>query len=113
MSITLLINELPNIEYFIWIAIRVGYVIVHDCFHIRLIAKLIIDVGKIKHEYNNVKFNYNEDNDLSIKEPSRSKIIEEFSLFYFGVDPNFNNHNKWKGYINNEQLLVSKNFFED
>ena len=44
-------------------------------------------------------------NDLSIKEPSRSKIIEEFSLFYFGVDPNFNNQDKWKGYINNEELL--------
>ena len=26
----------------------------------------IIDVGKIKHEYNNIKFNYNEDNDVSI-----------------------------------------------
>jgi len=36
---TLLTNELPNIEQFISIAIRVGNVIVHDDFHIRLIRE--------------------------------------------------------------------------
>ena len=43
--------------------------------------------------------------------PSREHLIESFSKFYFGGDPKENPRN-WKGYINNEPLLVNRDFFE-
>ena len=50
-------------------------------------------------------------NKLSIKPPSRDKVINNFEKLYFGYNPNENNM-KWSGFINNEELLVDKNFFD-
>ncbi len=49
-------------------------------------------------------------NKLSLKPPSRDKIINSFEKLYFGCNPN-ENHMNWSGFINNEKLLVDKNFF--
>ena len=49
-------------------------------------------------------------NKLSLKPPSRSDVINNFEKLYFGCNPN-ENHTKWSGFINNEKLLVDKNFF--
>ena len=49
-------------------------------------------------------------NKLSLKSPSRDKVINNFEKLYFGCNPN-ENHIKWSGFINNEELLVDKNFF--
>ena len=49
-------------------------------------------------------------NKLSLKPPSRDNVIKNFEKLYFGCDPN-ENHIKWSGFINNEKLLVEKNFF--
>ncbi len=43
--------------------------------------------------------------------PRREKLVEVFTNFYFGGDPNGNNQN-WTGFIRNEKLLVNKSFFE-
>ena len=45
------------------------------------------------------------------KVPSRKKIIEVFNNFYFGCNPINSSIKKWTGFINNETLLVDKNFF--
>ena len=50
-------------------------------------------------------------NKLSLKPPSRDKVINNFEKLYFGCSPN-EKHNKWTGFINNEKLLVDKSFFE-
>ena len=50
-------------------------------------------------------------NKLSLKPPSRDKIINYFEKLYFGCNPN-EDHIKWSGFINNEKLLVDKNFFD-
>ena len=43
--------------------------------------------------------------------PSRSKLVEVFSSFYFGGDPD-GNPGQWQGFICDEPLLVEKDFFE-
>ena len=48
---------------------------------------------------------------LSLKLPSRKTIIKNFEKLYFGCNPH-ENHVKWSGFINNEKLLVDKNFFD-
>ena len=50
-------------------------------------------------------------NKLSLKPPSRDNIINNFEKLYFGCNPN-ENYFKWSGFINNEKLLVDKNFFD-
>ncbi len=50
-------------------------------------------------------------NKLSLKPPSRDDIIKNFEKLYFGCDPN-ENYMQWTGFINNEELLVDKKFFE-
>jgi len=47
---------------------------------------------------------------LNINTPSRKNIIECFEGFYFGGNPNSDSKD-WKGFINNEELLVEENFF--
>ena len=49
-------------------------------------------------------------NKLSLKAPSRENVINNFEKLYFGCNPN-ENHMKWSGFINNEKLLVDKDFF--
>ncbi len=44
--------------------------------------------------------------------PSRNRVIERFNNFYFGCDPS-ESSSRWKGYINNEILLVKKSFFKN
>jgi len=50
-------------------------------------------------------------NKLSLKPPSKDKVINNFEKLYFGCNPN-DNYMKWSGFINNEKLLVDKNFFD-
>ena len=50
-------------------------------------------------------------NKLSMKPPSRDNVINNFEKLYFGCNPN-ENYMKWSGFINNEKLLVDKNFFD-
>ena len=50
-------------------------------------------------------------NKLSMELPSRENIINNFEKLYFGCNPN-ENYMKWSGFINNEKLLVDKNFFK-
>ena len=45
-----------------------------------------------------------------LKPPQRKDIITCFEDFYFGGDPNIDNEN-WSGFIQNEELLVDKEFF--
>ena len=47
----------------------------------------------------------------SLEVPSREKVINIFTEFYFGGDPNQKNSH-WKGFIKKEQLLVDKEFFQ-
>ena len=47
---------------------------------------------------------------LNINAPSRNNIIERFEGFYFGENPNSDSKD-WTGFINNEELLVEKEFF--
>jgi len=47
---------------------------------------------------------------LSITAPTREILIECFENFYFGGDPNHDS-SEWSGFINDEILLVEKNFF--
>ena len=54
---------------------------------------------------------YIKKNKLSLKPPSRDKVIKNFEKLYFGCKPNENNK-RWSGFINNEELLVDKNFFD-
>ena len=48
---------------------------------------------------------------LSLKIPSRERIVKCFEGFYFGGDPNKDSKN-WSGFITNEDLLVDKKFFD-
>ncbi len=49
---------------------------------------------------------------LSNELPAQDKLIDVFSNFYFGGDPN-GITTQWKGFILNEPLLVEKSFFEE
>jgi len=49
-------------------------------------------------------------NKLYLKPPSRDDVINNFEKLYFGGNQN-ENHMKWSGFINNEKLLVDKDFF--
>ncbi len=51
-------------------------------------------------------------NNLSIKGPSREKIVEVFNDLYFGGDPE-GSPSQWKGFIKNETLLVDQHFFNE
>ncbi len=44
--------------------------------------------------------------------PTLKEIEKIFSNFYFGGDPNGNNH-EWEGFIRNESLLVDQKFFQE
>ncbi len=44
--------------------------------------------------------------------PSREKLIKVFNGFYFGGDP-LGSNQSWKGFIKNEPLLVTTNFFNE
>ena len=44
--------------------------------------------------------------------PSRSELIEVFSGFYFGGDPE-GDPAEWKGFIGDEPLLVTRAFFDE
>ncbi|MBO8234522.1 TIGR01548 family HAD-type hydrolase [Prochlorococcus marinus XMU1419] len=48
---------------------------------------------------------------LNLKIPLREEIVKCFEEFYFGGDPN-KDSKYWSGYINNEELLVDKKFFD-
>ncbi len=50
-------------------------------------------------------------NKLSMKPPSRDEVINNFEKLYFGCNPN-ENYMKWSGFINNEELLIDKKFFD-
>ena len=54
---------------------------------------------------------YRNQNDLNIIPPSRDEIINLFEKLYFGHKSTEANDN-WTGFINNEKLLVDKEFFE-
>ncbi len=47
---------------------------------------------------------------LNISLPTRRNIVECFESFYFGGNPNADSKD-WKGFINNEELLVEGEFF--
>ncbi len=47
---------------------------------------------------------------ISISPPNRNHLIKEFNNFYFGGDP-FGDPKNWKGFINNEPLLVNQRLF--
>ncbi len=49
---------------------------------------------------------------LRISLPSRNNLISKFNNFYFGGNPNHQDHIQWNGFINNETLLVNKEFFD-
>ncbi len=49
--------------------------------------------------------------DLDYEKPSQKLLIEVFNDFYFGGDPN-GDPRQWKGLIQNEPLIVKKDFFE-
>ena len=49
--------------------------------------------------------------DSLIFPPKRKDIIQTFNSFYFGGDPNGGSE-RWKGFINNESLLVTKELFQ-
>ncbi len=79
-----------------------------------------IDIDKAKNEgiWNNdwdlslelIKRSIKKEN-LNLEIPSRAEIIKCFEEFYFGGDPNKNSM-YWSGFINNEELLVDKKFFD-
>ena len=53
---------------------------------------------------------YIKSKNLKLEPPKRGSIISCFEDFYFGNNPN-NNSKDWTGFINNEELLVEKEFF--
>ena len=53
---------------------------------------------------------FHKKNKLSLRPPSRDNVINNFEKLYFGCNPN-DNYINWSGYINNEKLLVDRNFF--
>ena len=50
-------------------------------------------------------------NNLNIKLPTKDKIINMFEKLYFGCKSS-EESKSWTGFINNEELLVEKKFFE-
>ena len=55
---------------------------------------------------------YRDKKDLTIDLPDRNTLINIFTNYYFGGDPNEGSHS-WKGFIKNEPLLVNKEFFHE
>ena len=47
---------------------------------------------------------------LNVQIPNREDIVNSFKVFYFGENPNKDSLG-WSGFINNEELLVDKEFF--
>ena len=47
---------------------------------------------------------------LNLQIPHRKDIVNSFKVFYFGNSPNKDSLS-WSGFINNEELLVDKEFF--
>ena len=78
------------------------------------------DIDKLKNEglWNNdwdmslelIK-RYIEKKNLKIQLPKKTKLIETFNNFYFGYNSH-EDHSSWRGFINNEELLVDKYLFE-
>ena len=54
---------------------------------------------------------YQSKNNLTYQTPEFEEIIQVFSDFYFGGDPNGDSR-QWEGFIKNEPLLVERGFFE-
>ena len=54
---------------------------------------------------------YNNEKKNNLKAPSKDEIVKLFEKLYFG-DNSTNNQREWSGFINNEELLVKKTFFE-
>ncbi len=50
--------------------------------------------------------------DQALELPKREQLIEVFSRFYFGGDPD-GDPSHWQGFIRNEPLLVQRSFFEE
>ena len=48
---------------------------------------------------------------LNLEIPSKEEIVKCFEKFYFGGDPN-KDSKYWSGFIQNEELLVDKKFFD-
>ena len=49
---------------------------------------------------------------LSISQPKRKELVQVFSDFYFGGDPNTASE-QWKGFIKDEPLLINDDFFSE
>ena len=54
---------------------------------------------------------YNQKNSSQLLLPTFEEVRDVFSKFYFGGDP-YGNQDEWTGFIKNENLLVSKDFFQ-
>ncbi len=54
---------------------------------------------------------YKRGNGLKNKDPSKNELINVFNNFYFGGDPE-GSPKEWTGFIQNEKLLVEKDFFD-
>ena len=54
---------------------------------------------------------YIKKNKLKSKPPLKSDIIKIFEKLYFGCNPN-KNYQHWSGFIQNEKILVDRDFFE-
>ena len=55
---------------------------------------------------------YSQKKHLSIHLPKRKDLIEIFSNYYFGGNPQGDNQ-EWSGFIKDEPLLVNKQFFDE
>jgi len=55
---------------------------------------------------------YAQNNSSFLSVPTRKELIECFENYYFGGDPNHDS-SEWSGFINNEKLLINKNFFDE
>ncbi len=53
-----------------------------------------------------------DDDKHALKLPNREQVIEVFSRFYFGGDPD-GDPSHWQGFICNEPLLVQRAFFDE
>jgi len=54
---------------------------------------------------------YKKKENLNLKIPQKNEIVKCFEELYFGGDPNKDSM-FWSGFINNEELLVDKKFFD-
>ena len=55
---------------------------------------------------------FNKENNVLINPPRREAIIKIFEKLYFGCSPD-EDYNKWSGFIQNEEILVNKELFNN